>query len=492
MVAGAVLPLAFAPFDYTLIAVLSPAVLFYAWSDADRRQAVGYGLAYGIGMFGTGASWVHVSINEFGHTNLFVSVPLTALFVLALAALPAVTGYLLARWFPARKMLELLLVMPALWVLQEWVRGWYFTGFPWLYLGYTQVDSSVITLAPITGIYGVSTYVALLAALLAGAVRFAGMQRVLCVSVMVLLYVVIQALPAVEWTQPAGRTLQVSLVQGNISQHDKWKKEFRQPTLELYRNLSKRHWHSDVIVWPETAVPALLHDVKKGYISKLAQEARQHGSVIIAGIPIRDEATRRYYNSVIAFGSLSGSSTRELAYYHKSHLVPFGEYMPFTELLRGLVAFFNLPMSNFSAGEPRQAPFDTAAGKISASVCYEIAFAGEMIRRTPAADLLVNVSNDAWFGKSVAPNQHLQIARVRAVETGRPILRATNTGITAIIDHLGRLTAMSPPFRLDVLEGRVQPRTGMTPYARTGNSPVLLFLAGLLVLLRLTRAKNRQ
>jgi len=492
MAAGAVLPLAFAPFDYTLIAVLSPAVLFYVWYDADRRQAGGYGLAYGIGMFGTGASWVHVSINEFGHTNLYVSVPLTALFVLALAALPAVTGYLLARYYPARRMPKLLLVVPALWVLQEWVRGWYFTGFPWLYLGYTQVDSSVTALAPITGIYGVSTCVALLAALLAGTVRFAGMQRALCVSVMVLLFVAIQALPVVEWTQPAGRALQVSLVQGNVSQHDKWKKEFRQPTLELYSSLSRRHWHSDVIVWPETAVPALLHDVKNGYISKLAQEARQHGSLIIAGIPVKDEATRRYYNSVIAFGNLSQSTSGELAYYHKSHLVPFGEYMPFTELLRGLVAFFNLPMSNFSAGESRQAPFDTAAGKIAASVCYEIAFGEEMIRRTPAADLLVNVSNDAWFGRSVAPYQHLQIARIRAVETGRPILRATNTGITAIIDHLGRLTAISPSFRLDVLEGKVQPRTGMTPYARTGNIPILLFLAGLLVIVRLTLPANRQ
>jgi len=184
---------------------------------------------------------------------------------------------------------------------------------------------------------------------------------------------------------------------------------------------------------------------------------------------------------VIAFGKLSEPSAGGLAYYHKAHLVPFGEYMPFTELLRGLVAFFNLPMSEFSAGASQQAPIETALGRVGVSICYEIAFGEEIIRRTKQANFLVNVSNDAWFGKSVAPYQHLQIARLRAMETGRPILRATNTGVTAIVDHLGRLTAMSPPFKLDVLEGSIQPRAGMTPYARTGNSLIISLLVVLLV-----------
>lgn len=466
--AGVLLPLGFAPFDWALLGILCPALLFLLWLDAPPRRAAWYGYLFGLGMFGVGASWVHVSIHEFGHTSHVVSIPLTALFVLGLALFPALSGYAAAHAArPGR--LRLLVVLPCAWVLVEWVRGWFLTGFPWLNLGYSQIDMPAAGLAPLAGVYGVSLLSALVAALLVALVEFRGVLRWLGVAALVLLLGGGQWLRGAQWTQPVGEPLRATLIQGNISQHVKWAPEMREPTLQMYRELTARHWDSDLVVWPETAVPAFHHQVAEGYLAALGREARAHGTDIVTGIAVADAETRRYHNSLVTIGGAT-------AFYHKRHLVPFGEYVPLEGLLRGLIGFFDLPMSDFSGGPDVQAPLPVAGQRAAASICYEIAFGEEVIRALPEATLLLTVSNDAWFGDSLAPHQHLQIARMRVLETGRPLLRATNTGISAIIDARGEIVARSPQFQRDVLSASIQPRTGATPYVRFGNLPVVLLV----------------
>lgn len=467
LLAGAATTLAFAPFTYHYIAVLTIAVLFYSWSKTGAGTALFTGYLFGLGLFGTGLSWLHISINLFGGVNLAGAWLLTCLLVAFLALYPALAGYF-GRKLSNNAAVLLLLCLPAAWTLGEWFRGWVLTGFPWLALGYSQIDGLLVHVAPVLGVYGVSWMVCFVAGLLVLFLYTGNKQRLAIVIVLATGISVLLTLSHTQWTQDDNNEISVALVQGAVPQAMKWRPEQRQATIDLYTTLTDPYWNdSDLIIWPETAIPLLYHQATP-LIDALQEKARHHQADLLTGFAIKDLDRNKFFNSIIVIG-------RDIEIYNKRHLVPFGEYLPLNSLLRPLLKILSIPLSDFSAGSGR--PLLQAGGiPVGVSICYEDVFGEETIDALPEAGVLINVSNDAWFGDSLAPHQHLQMARMRAKETGRYLLRSTNTGISAIIDQQGTIIGRSPQFRPDVLSGRVKTFSGGTPYSHVGNIPVVVFM----------------
>lgn len=481
--AGCLTPLAFAPFGLFPLALAAPALLFLVWRGAGGARAAWRGFLYGLGCFGVGVSWVYVSLHDFG----FMPVPLaglaTLLFVAGMALYPALLGLLQSRFATLSPGLHVGVVLPAGWVLLEWTRGWFLSGFPWLNLGYSQSDSPLAGYASVLGVYGVSLATAISAGLIAamalGRMRAAAWRYA---PVLLLIWLGGWALGQIEWTRPIGTPLRVALVQGNVSLAQKWQADYRPAIVDRYVHLSEQAGKVDLIVWPEAALPGYLEQFGPDLLPRLERLSKAQGAELILGMVERDIAKREYYNSVVRVGSAP-------AWYRKQHLVPFGEFLPWPSVFRPLIRHLQIPMSDFSAGAPQQPPFTAAGHTLGISVCYEDAFGEEIIRALPAATLLVNVSEDAWFGNSLAPHQRVQMARLRAREAGRPLVRAANTGPSVAVDHRGRVHARSPQFSPEVVTASVQPMGGLTPYARYGNAPTVI-LAGVLFLLGVWRRAN--
>lgn len=472
LVAGALLPLAFAPFGLYPLAVLAPALLFFSLSELTPRAALRRGFAFGLGLFGVGVSWVYVAVADFSDSGAVTAVILTALFVAALAVYPALFAYgaarLRARAAPPPA-LWYLAALPALWLAFEWLRGWLFTGFTWLQLGYSQAQSPLAGLAPLLGVYGIGLACAVSAGALAWLLHD-GRRAWPGVAVVLLLWGGAWGARQVEWTEPAGAPLRVALIQDNLPQSTKWDPEQFDARLELYARLTLENLGAaDAVIWPENAVTVFYHELKDDYFDWLAGQARAANTDLIVGVPVKRTDAAGYYTSLMVLGSHE-------AVYHKRHLVPFGEFVPLENALRGLIRFFDLPMSGFSPGPAAQPPLPVAGQRAAMSICYEDAFGEELLHNFPQATLLINGSNNAWYGDSLAPHQHLEISRMRAIESGRPLVRATTTGISALADHHGRVLATTPQFERAVLRGSVQPMQGMTPYTRWGNGPLLILL----------------
>ncbi|MBE0619887.1 MAG: apolipoprotein N-acyltransferase [Burkholderiales bacterium] len=473
---GAATVLGFAPVALAPLPILGAAGLLWLWQMAATPQrAAMLGYAYGLGLFLTGVSWVYISLHDYGYMPAPLAAIATFLFCAFLALYPALVGYLQARLGGPVAARQLLLI-PALWVLTEWLRGWVFTGFPWLVLGYSQADSPLRGYAPLTGVFGLSWLVWICAALLLALTRAKKSRdrgKVLAAFVFVL--ALGAGMGRVEWTQPLGTPVTVSLLQGNIAQDLKWDAARFASTVQLYQSMTERS-AARLTILPETAIPRFLDQVDPAVVQALATSARRHGGDLILGVPLRD-ASGHYYNSALSLGA------SPVQRYDKIHLVPFGEFIP--PGFGWVLSVLKIPLADFSRGSAAQAPLALAGQKIAVDICYEDAFGEEIIRALPEATLLVNISNVAWFGDSLAPHQHLQISRMRALETGRTMLRATNTGMTAIIDHHGDIAAVLPPFTQGALNGSAQGRSGATPYVRWGNTPLVLFallLCGLYLL----------
>lgn len=471
--AGVLTPLAFAPFNLFPLALLAPAVLFVTWHEASAARAAWRGFLYGFGLFGIGVSWVYVSLHTHGNMPAPLAGFAVVLFVAVLASFPAAAGLLQARFSALAPGWRLALIAPALWVLFEWARGWFLTGFPWLNLGYSQTDTALAGLAPWLGIYGVSLAVAVTAGLLAAtwADRRRGWRLYLPLAALLWAGAWLAGQPS--WVQPAGSSIRVALVQANVPLSIKWRPEYRAAIVNRYVELSQGVSRADLFVWPEAAAPGYFDQIAPGLVPRLEGIARERGADFLVGTVERDTRAATYYNSVVALGRTGGV-------YRKRHLVPFGEFLPLPGLLGWLLEYLHIPMSNFSAGGRNQPLIHAAGHTIGVSVCYEDAFGEEVIDALPQATLLVNVSEDSWFGNSLAPHQRIQMARLRALEAGRPMVRAANTGPSVAIDHAGRVYARSPQFQSHVLTVAVQPMTGVTPYARYGNLPVI---AGVSILL---------
>jgi apolipoprotein N-acyltransferase len=471
--AGAVAVTAFAPFGWYPVILVSLLLLFNQWQLDSPAQSFRHGFLFGLGFFGTGITWVFNSIHVFGHVPVAGALGVTLGLVLVLSLYPAVLGYCLGRFIRSASWPALLVAVPAGWMLCEWLRSWLFTGFPWLNIANSQIDSPLAGYLPVLGVYGTGWLLALLAVLLLSILR--DQRRVLSGLLFLVIITAGLVLERVQWTSPRGEALSVSLVQGNISQDEKWAPENLLSTFRLYSELTFSGPVSDLTVWPETAIPAFHHQVNETFIPFLQEELKRTGTALLTGIPVLDRERWDYYNAVITLGG-------EQAFYYKQHLVPYGEYLPMRWLIGDALDALAVPNSDFSTGGDSQPLLQAAGYPVATSICYEVVFGEQIIRDLPEAAMLVNVSNDAWFGDSLAPHQHLEMARVRALETGRPMLRATNTGISAIIDHSGEITQQSEQFEVAVVRGSVTPMQGATPYVQIGNRPIVLLSVACLLL----------
>lgn len=468
LLAGLALPYAFAPYSIYWLAIISPAVLLALWLNASVSQATWRGLLFGLGFFGNGVGWVYISIHHYGNAPASLAWVISGLLVLFLSLFQAVQGYVLTRMFPVTTFRKLLFAFPATWVLLEWVRTWFLTGFPWLFVGYSQGQTPLAGWAPIGGVYLLS-FIALFTA---GAIVSLWVFRktfcrILVVMVaVVLLWVGGWYLSEVDWTLPTGPGVKVSLVQGNIPQEEKWNHKYLRSILNQYLELNSQAWGSKIIVWPEAAIPVFPRDVKE-YLNDLNQAAKDNQATIFAGLPLFDQFTANYYNAIMLFGENDGT-------YLKRHLVPFGEYVPLKPLLGWLSHFVIIPMSGFTAGPSVQPSLSVANILIAPFICYEIAYPGLVASYLPKAQMLITVSDDSWFGKSVAADQHLEIAQMRALETGRFLLLSSNTGITAIINPKGKVIQRAHPFTPSVITATVQSISGATPWISYGQHLWLL------------------
>jgi apolipoprotein N-acyltransferase len=453
--------LAFAPFGLFPVALVALAVLTHLWITARSPGAAAWlGFAFGFGMFLAGVSWVYVSLHRFGGMPAPLAAIATLGFCALLALYPALAGALQAK-LRATPALRAALVIPACWTLAEALRATLFTGFPWLTLGAGVIDTPLAGYAPLAGAYGASFAAASVAGLLWCVAL--GQSRWIAAAAFAVIGVAGAMLREVAWTAPAGPPLAASVLQGNVPQDLKFDPLRYARTLDTYARLAEAS-RGRLIVLPETAVPRMLDSVEPAFLARLETAAKRNGGDLLLGVPVRT-APGEYYNAVLSLGE----SPRQL--YYKSHLVPFGEFVP--PGFGWVVRLLSIPLSDFSRGPSRPRPLEVAGQKVAVNICYEDAYGRELIRQLPEATLLVNVSNVAWFGDSLAPAQHLQIARARALETGRAHLAATNTGITAAIGADGRVLARVAPFTEARLEVDVQGHTGATPYVRTGDWPAL-------------------
>jgi len=464
-VLGCMMPLGFSPFGWSLLAPLFLLPLLFVCLTVSPRDAAAHAFWFGLGMFLTGTYWIYISVHIFGNADLWIALFLMVGLSFIMAALIAIAGWLVSRFSHGEPLL-LLIVAPAAWVFIEWLRGWILTGFPWLALGYGQIDTPMAGWAPLLGVYGVSFMLMLSLSAIIAAVLGTGKTRLLATATVVLPWIVGGILSAVDWTEASGKPMRVSIVQAGVSQDKKWDRSQLRPIMEFYRSSTLSVADSDIVLWPEVAIPSVDDRVEQ-YLGLVEREARQNGQSVVFGILERSyerSAEGRIYNSVFIVGGEQRQS------YRKRHLVPFGEYFPVPDSVREWMKMQNLPHSDLSAGEDVQPLLVATHGaRLAVAICYEDAYAAEHLYALPEATLLINVSNDAWFGDSIAPHQHLEIARMRALEVGRYAVRSTNTGISAFIDARGELLQTGKQFEAELMTADVEQRTGMTPYASTGN-----------------------
>ena len=469
---GAATVFGFAPFGLSALPVLTLAGLFWLWQRAAPREAARLGFAFGIGFFGAGASWVYVALSLFGGMAGVLAAVATVAFCAYLALFPALAGWAAAR-ITTRDGALRLFASAACWTLAEWLRSWVFTGFPWLSVGYAQVQDPLAGYAPLGGVFLVSLAIAASAALAVQIATALEARRRRAASAATAALIAIWAagfgLRAIEWSHVVSQPLSVSLVQGNVEQDVKFQGAYRDATLAVYATLVAEA-KGRLIVLPESALPMFADEVPAEYVARLREEAQKRGGDLLLGLFLAEPGEQgeqdHYFNSVVSVGQAP------LQLYRKRHLVPFGESIPLKPVTGWFInRVLHIPIADQTAGPADQAPFAVAGERLAVNICYEDAFGSELAREAAEATLLVNVTNDAWYGRSLAAEQHEQIAAMRSLETARPMLRATNTGITSIIDHRGREVARLPWFTRGILEGEIAGREGATPYLRLRDAP---------------------
>jgi apolipoprotein N-acyltransferase len=468
--AGAVMPLAFAPFSWWWLAPIGYAVLMLAWNQATPRQAFVRGLVFGCSEFLCGIYWIYISVHGFGGAPSWMAVMLLFGLIFVMALYPATVGWISARWCVTDGGWRYCGAIPALFVVAEWLRSWLFTGFGWLAPGYSQTESWLVGIAPIFGVIGVSWAVFLIAGAVAVAVSGRRGGRIGAGALCLVLVAGGFVTDRIRWTEARPNQISVALAQGAVPQDQKWLPEQLPAQLNLYRDLTVQSLGSDLVIWPEASIPEYYENFVR-WLDEVERLAASGGSHVMLGMLKYHRAGAQ--NAVFTLGQPEST-------YIKRHLVPYGEFFPMPDFMRPWIASMNLAFPDSQPGAAEQPPIDLLGERIAVTICYEDVFGAEQLHSFPEATLLVNVSNDAWFGDSIAPHQHLQIARMRSAEVRRWQLRTTNTGVTAVIDPFGRVSAQLPQFETGVLRASVAGVTGTTPYIFWGDYAVLLLAAGVL------------
>ncbi len=484
-ISGLLMVLAYAPFSYWWLALFLPSVVLQQINGTCARVATKKMAAFSFAWFISGISWVHVSIDQFGGLPLIVSVVLMIGLCVYLALFPMLACFLTSI-FSKQKTVNLWL-LPSFWLLCEYLRSVFLTGFPWLSLGYSQIDGPLSSFAPVIGEVGITALVLIVniclvkicgqfsqVAQATSSTRLAltkNKQLLVPCTMIITLITASVIFKHITWVTPEGKSTKVALIQGNVAQSMKWQPEQEWPTMLKYLDLTRLNYDADIIVWPESAIPSL-EPAAQDYLTTVNSSAMLNNSAIITGILNYNFETKQYFNGLIVLGKKDDYD--EVGYYYnhrnryyKHHLLPIGEFVPFQELLRPLAPLFNLPQSSFSQGsyvQPNLVANQVATLPLN---CFEIAFPHQLAANfTQQTQMLLTVSNDAWFGDSHGPHQHFEIARMRALEFGRPLVRATNNGVTGVINHLGEIVAIAPQFEEIVLKAEVDFVSGYTPYSQ--------------------------
>jgi apolipoprotein N-acyltransferase len=481
---GAISVLGFAPFYMFPVPIIAIAGLCYLWVKAGTPATAWIlGFSYGLGLYCVGIYWIYISLHDFGGMPWWFAGFCTFCLCAFMALFVGLVGYF-SKKLSVKNQSLLWLSVPVLWGLSDWVRSWIFTGFPWLTMGYSQVPHSPLAgYMPIVGVYGVSVISVFISALIGfwlANKRQTPLFKRNTIGFITLTLVAGFILKTVEWTTPAGTPIKVALVQGNIEQSTKWSPEKAQGTIDQYLSMLLTS-KADLIILPETALPVIYSQLDENVKNTLLTHAKQH-PLIIGLVEYKaefDEKLGEYFYSALGFGNTDGESLTQS--YAKNHLVPFGEFIPLKKVFGWIYRdWLNMPLSDLSRGGAQQQPMHLAGQKIGVNICYEDVFGEEIIRQLPEATMLVNISNDAWYGQSYAADQHMQFSQARALETGRYMLRATNTGATASIDQHGYVLEHAPHDTQTTLDVTAQGYTGSTPYVRWGNWPFIMFCFGTL------------
>ena len=481
---GASLNVAFAPFGWWPIAVLAPAALFALIRGLPPRRAGWTGAAFGAGLFAFGTYWLYTCLHVFGLVPIWLTLVLQAALIAVMSIYSAALCYLANRFWLKAGATRAWLVLPVLWVLLEWLRGWALSGFPWLSLGYAMIDSPLKGWAPLFGVYGVTWAVATIAVAIDVSLMPAVSipRRLMAVGAIAALFLIPTLLGSYNWTRAAATALPIAAVQGAVSQDQKWQAKNLEATMTRYSQLTAEAWGARLIVWPEAALPVLANDIPD-YLRRLQEQGRMHGAEFAIGLVNYQPTPKQYHNGILVLSAAGGG------WYYKRHLVPFGEYFPVPAFVRSWMRLMSLPYDDITPGGEHQPTLNAAGQKLGLTICYEDAFGSQQLQTLRDATLLINVTNNAWYGDSTAPHQHLQIARMRALEAGRYLVRAANDGITAAIGPHGEIVARLPQFQEAVLRAEVRPMAGLTPYARFGNYPVVMG-AGLLLVIAVWRRRQ--
>lgn len=477
VISGVLFTLAFAPFNFSILIFISLAFFKFLLIGCSLRQAVLRGFLFGIGVFGLGVSWVFVSMTV--HQQSYVlPLAMTILYCCFWAIFPSVVAYFFIK-FQSSHFTDGV-IFSCIWVCIEYIRGEYILGgFPWLQASYSQLDTPIASYIPIVGAYGGSFIVVIISSFLADFLMAKQHRKVYLISVTFIFVSLITLgikLQNINWTHNSGYLFKATLIQGNVAQKDKWVIKNRNIILKQYYDDSLEHWDSDIIIWPETAIPAYYSDIKKEYLEPLQQEAIQNNVDIIVSLPHRDKLDK-LYNSVLTLGEDS-------RFYNKIHLLPFGEYLPWQPISGYILGLMNIRLGQFSSGDVNQSLLKAAGYYFSTSICYEDAFGEQNIRHIEQAKFLVNVTNDGWFDDSIEPYQHMQIARMRALESGRYLLRATNTGVTVIVSEKGEIINQAPIRKRYAISSDIQPMSGLTPYAKIGDKSIIMFIVSIFFAIR--------
>ncbi|MGC1458039.1 MAG: apolipoprotein N-acyltransferase [Steroidobacteraceae bacterium] len=458
--AGVALSTAFAPLSLWLLGLLSPALLMALWQDARPRHAAALGFWFSFGTFSSGTYWLYISIHTIGAAPVWVAFIAMGGLVCILSLYGAALGWAVARWLPATGALRWMAGLPAAWLVVEWFRGWFLTGFPWLSLGYSQTGTWMAGMAPVLGVYGVSALLLLGAGALVTLSRGTRREQVLAGLVLVLIWVVPGALRGIAWTHPSGPAISVAIVQGDIPEDVKLQRDNVDLEADTYRDLTRQALGAQVIFWPEAVLPDIVQNFGD-YMLERYHEAHAHHSAMVVGM-LRENSKHESFNSIMTLAD-------SVDFYDKIHLVPFVEAIPGPAFAHKWLQLLDLPYEGFTYGRTDQPPLSAGGLVLLPAVCYDDAYGSDNLHMLRTANALVTVTNDAWFGHSTARYQHLQIAQMRAIESGRYLVRAANDGISGVIGPDGRVLVTAPGWVPTVLRTSVIPMLGLPPYARVGN-----------------------